>query len=238
MKTPATDALLQPESLRRFSLLRELPEPQLRQALQSSRVIHYERRDTLIAKGREFDHLGFLLRGKLQVVDYLPDGTEFGLNLIEAGQFFGELTVIDRGPRSASVVSLTPSVVLQMPGEVARQLMYRNPDVAEVMMRHLAQAVRRMTELRALQAIPDAPRRVYALVHHLMRQGPGQMHVIEHAPTHLTMAIMVNTSRETVTRALARLKSAGIIQKDLRRLIIREPVQLRQVIEAHGDPLA
>ena len=50
-------------------------------------------------------------------------------------------------------------------------------------------------------------------------------------------AIMVNASRETVTRALARLKADGIIQKDMRRLIIRRPDRLRQLVEKHEAPL-
>lgn len=222
------------ETLRQFPMLSLLAEPQLQEALSSSRLVRYQKGDAVVTKGREFDYLGFLLSGKLQVVDVLPDGTEYGLNLIESGQFFGELAVIDRRPRSASVVTLTPATVIQMSGETARRFIYGQPAVAEAMMRHLAQAVRRMTDLRALQAIPHAPQRVFALLHHLQRKGPGDLHVIEHAPTHTTMAIMVNTSRETVTRALARLKAAGIIQKDMKRLIIREPDRLRRWMESQN----
>jgi CRP/FNR family cyclic AMP-dependent transcriptional regulator len=222
-------------SLRQFDLLRHCSEEQLRTALAASRCVRYQKGDTVVSKGRDLDVLGFLLQGKLQVVDFLSDGTEFGLNLIESGHFFGELAVIDRMPRSASVVALVPSVIIQMPGETARWLIYGNPPVAEAMMRHLAQAVRRMTELRALQAIPHAHKRVYALLEHLKRRSSSDMHVIEHMPTHITMAIMVNTSRETVTRALARLKAEGVIQKDMRRLIIRRPDHLRYLIESH-DP--
>jgi CRP/FNR family cyclic AMP-dependent transcriptional regulator len=235
MNSGARSETLSLASLRQFEILRLVSEEQLRAAMATSRLVRYQKGDTVVSKGRDLDLLGFLLQGKLQVVDVLPDGTEFGLNLIEAGQFFGELAVIDRRPRSASVVALAPSVIIQMPGETARRLIYSHPPVAEAMMRHLAQAVRRMTELRALQAIPHAQRRVYALLQHLKRSGPGDMHVIEHMPTHVTMAIMVNTSRETVTRAMARLKSDGVVQKDMRRLIIRRPDHLRHLVEKHDE---
>ena len=236
MSTSPRTETLSIATLRQFELLRLVTEEQLRDAMARSRLIRYQKGDTVVSKGRDLDLLGFLIQGKLQVVDVLPDGTEFGLNLIEAGQFFGELAVVDRRPRSASVVALAPSVVVHMPGETARQLIYRNPPVAEAMMRHLAQTVRRMTELRALQAIPHAQQRVYALLQHLKRKGPGDMHVIDHMPTHVTMAIMVNTSRETVTRAMARLKSEGVVQKDMRRLIIRRPDHLRHLVEKHEEP--
>lgn len=236
MSTASRTEPFSTESLRRFELLRQVSEEQLRTALAASRLIRFQKGDTVVSKGRDLDVLGFLLQGKLQVVDFLSDGTEFGLNLIEPGHFFGELAVIDRMPRSASVVALAPSVVIQMPGETARWLIYGNPTVAEAMMRHLARAVRRMTELRALQAIPHAHKRVFALLEHLTHAGSGGVHVIEHMPTHVTMAIMVNTSRETVTRALARLKSEDVIQKDMRRLIIRRPDRLRHLIESH-EPL-
>jgi CRP-like cAMP-binding protein len=233
MNSQASANQLSAATMRRFALFASVPEEVLSLALSSARLLKYQNGDTVVGKGRDFDVLCFLTAGKLQVVDVLPDGTEFGLNLIEPGQFFGELSVIDGRPRSATVTALTSSTVVQLPGDAARRLIYGNAQVAESMMTHLASTVRRMTDLRALQAIPQAPQRVYALLAYLKRTGANGVHVIDQAPTHTKMAIMVNTSRETVTRALALLKAEGIIQKDLRRLIIRRPDELRRLIELH-----
>ena len=154
-----------------------------------------------------------------------------GLNIIQAGRFFGELTVIDRRPRSASVIALTPAVVVQVPGEIARTMFYQYPRVAEAMMQHLAITVRRMSDLRALQAMPNAYQRVYALLVYMKEPGPGGLQVIDDMPTHQEVAIMVNTARETVTRAFGRLKHGAVIEKQERRLVIHRPEVLDWLVD-------
>jgi CRP/FNR family cyclic AMP-dependent transcriptional regulator len=58
------------------------------------------------------------------------------------------------------------------------------------------------------------------------------MHVVENLPTHQDIANMINTSRETVTRALLTLSQQGIIQKGAHRLIILDPVALQKLAQA------
>ena len=215
-----------------------LTDAQLDQVMAASRLVKYPKRSTMVLKGSSVDYFGFLVAGKAQVVDYLPDGREFGLNIIPAGGFFGELAVIDRQPRSASLIALTPVVVIHVPGDVARKLFYEHPPVAEAMMMHLARAVRRMSDLRALQAMPGAFQRVYALLSYVKETTPSGMQLINDVPTHQEIAIMVNTSRETVTRAIARLIEGGVVEKDMRRLIIRKPQLLEQLVENPAAELA
>ncbi len=219
------------ELLGRMPILGLLRGEQLDRVMAASRLVQYPKRATLALKGSTVDHLAFLIEGKVQVVDYLPDGREFGLNIIQAGGFFGELSVIDRKPRSATLVALTPVSVIQVPGEIARRLFYEIPPVAEAMLTHLARMLRRMSDLRALQAMPGAHQRVYALLNYVKELTPSGMQLINDVPTHQEIAIMVNTSRETVTRAMARLLDEGVVQKDMRRLIIRKPQVLESLIE-------
>ena len=59
--------------------------------------------------------------------------------------------------------------------------------------------------------------------------APGGLVVINNMPTQKEIAIMVNTSRETVSRALHYLIQEKIVEKDLRRLIVRKPDKLRKI---------
>jgi CRP-like cAMP-binding protein len=234
MPTQSTEeqpARVSRDILVRMPLLKLLDARQLDRLAEVSRMIRYPKRATLVHKGQNVDHLAFLVSGKLQVVDYLPDGREFGLNIIQSGGFFGELSVIDRRPRSATLVALAPAVVIQVPGDAARRLFFEYPPVAEALMQHLARSIRRMSDLRALQAMPGAFQRVYALLGYVSEAGPGGLQVIDDVPTHQEISIMVNTSRETVTRAIAQLLRSGVVEKDRRRLIIRDPAALERLIE-------
>ena len=237
MQATAAPATIQisRDLLRAQPLLKLLDDDLLAQVMMHSRHMDVPKRTMLMMKGAGDDWLGFLLGGKIQVVDMLHNGREVGLNIIRPGSFFGELSCIDRRPRSATLVAMSSCQIIQVPGEIARQLFFRSPPVAEAMMKHCTDLIRRMSDLRSLQAIPNAFTRVFALVNYFKMIGPGGLQVIEDAPTQQEMAIMVNTSRETVSRAMSELMRTGVVEKDLRRLIVRKPDVLRQLVETESQ---
>lgn len=215
--------------LRKLPILGLLTDSQLEQTMAASRLVQFPKRATVVMKGQALDHLAIMLSGKLQVVDYLADGHQVGLNIIHAGNFFGELAVIDHQPRSASIIALTPSLVLQIPGDVARRLFFELPSVAKAIMVHLAQAIRRGNQLRSLLALPNSQQRVLAILEHMKERAPdGTAHITD-MPTHQELAIMANTSRETVSRTLSLLARAGHIEKQGRKLLIKYPNTLPQL---------
>ncbi len=192
--------------------------------LMSSR--NYLSHDIIIRKGDGADHLAFLLEGKLQVVDVTEDGREIGIHFISPGAYFGELSVIDGQPRSASVVSVKPSEVAFLPSAQARALIFNRPLVAERFLTHFAQIVRASSRQRTLLSIPNAFQRVFAQLQQFVRDtNEGQ--VIEGLPKQHEIAIMVNTSRETVSRALHTLMKMNIVEKKGTIFIVNRPEQLR-----------
>lgn len=194
------------------------------------RVRRYAKRDTLINKGGAADVLLFLLAGQLQVVDVTEDGRAIGLNLLQAGDFFGEVAVIDGGPRSASVTALTEVVVAFLPRATALWLFAHCTSVTERILQHMARKIRRESEFRTLLSINDAFHRVYALLLLLRQQQANGLVTVENLPTQQDIAIMVNTSRETVSRALAHATALGVVKKEYRRLIISDPDALSRLI--------
>jgi CRP-like cAMP-binding protein len=215
--------------LRKFPLFANLPEQELQVTSGLIRMKNFARRELVCRKEDDADGLYMLFSGMLQAVDIAEDGREIGLNLIKPGNFFGELSVIDGQPRSAHVIALQPSLVGVIPQNAAREVFYKLPATAEAMMKHLAAVVRSLSTFRALLAIPNAQQRVYALLQQLGQQMPGGLVVIQNLPKQQEMAIMINTSRETVSRAIAHLVQTGVIEKDFRRLIVRDPNRLRRL---------
>lgn len=189
-----------------------------------------ERSQQVIHKGSSGDHLLFLLSGRLQAVDLTADGRGVGLNFLNVGDYFGELSIIDGLPRSASVVATENSLVAFLPRDQALDLIYQNPLVAERLLKRMAENIRLSVTYRAIIGIPNAFQRVFALINELAKIAPGGLVVIEKMPTQQEIAITVNTSRETVSRAVQILIQMGIVEKDLRRLIIRKPDALRHAV--------
>lgn len=215
--------------LRKFPLFANLPEEELKITAGLLRLKTFARREIVCRKEDAADGLYLLFAGLLQAVDIAEDGREIGLNLIKPGSFFGELSVIDGQPRSAHVIALQPSTVGVIAQNSARDVFYKLPATAEAMMKHLAASVRNLSAFRTLLAIPNAQQRVYALLQQLAQQMPGGLVAIQNLPKQQEIAIMINTSRETVSRAIAHLVATGVLEKDFRRLIVRDPNRLRRL---------
>nr|WP_315475656.1 Crp/Fnr family transcriptional regulator [uncultured Undibacterium sp.] len=215
--------------LRNIPLLKDISEEDMLQVKTSFRVKQFLRRDIVLQKGAVGDNLLFLLSGQLQVIDVTEDGRAVGLRILKEGDFFGEIALINGSTRSASVVALSNVLVAFLPAAISMQLFTNSPSVANKMLRHLAEKIQRDSEFRALLSINNTSRRIYVFIDLFKTIAPGNLEVIENLPTHQDIAMMINTSRETVTRALLYLVQQGIVEKDLHRLIIRKPEELRML---------
>ena len=217
--------------LRKIPLLANLTEEEMAKVKAELRLRQYARRDIVLQKGGVGDALLFLLSGQLQVIDITEDGRAIGLRMLKPGDFFGEIAVINGSTRSASVVALSPVLVAFLPRATALHLFSHSPSVANQMLRHLAEKVQRDSEFRALLSITNTSRRIYSFLDLLKQKAPGDVEVVENLPTHQDIANMINTSRETVTRALLTLVQRGIVEKDTHRLIIRDPEALQNLVQ-------
>ena len=217
--------------LRKIPLLAELNEEDMARVKTDLRIRQYAKRDLVLQKGVPGDSLLFLLSGSLQVVDFTEDGRAIGLRMLNPGDFFGEIAVINGSLRSASVVALTAVLVALLPRNTALHLFAHSPSVANHMLRFLANKVQRDSEFRALLSIHNTARRIYTYLDLLKEKKEGELHVVENLPTHQDIANMINTSRETVTRALLTLVQQGIIEKGTHRIIIVKPDALQKLID-------
>jgi len=228
---PSSSKILRPtaESVRKIPLLSDITDIEIQPVLKELRIEQFPRRENIIKKGSLPDSLLFLLAGQMQVVDITEDGREVGLRILTPGDFFGEIAVITGSPRTASVISLTNVVVAFMPRNLALHLFSHSPSIANKMIKLLAEKIAQDSELRGVLSIQHASKRVFALLQSMKSTRISGEDVIERLPTHQEIAIMVNTSRETVTRALIQLSRQGIIIKNSHTVTITKPAELLEL---------
>jgi CRP-like cAMP-binding protein len=222
--------------LQNIPLLAGVNEDTLKQVGKAMQIRAVERGNHVIEKGSTGHHLMFLLTGRLQAFDLTEDGREVGLNFLSPGDYFGELSIIDNLPRSATVVACENSLIASLPRAQALALFYHNPLVAERLIKRMASSIRNAANYRTILSIPSAFQRVFALLNQFAKTAPGGLVVIEKMPTQQEIAIMVNTSRETVSRAIQILLQKGVVEKDLRRLIVRQPEALSKAVNQDISP--
>lgn len=202
-------------------------------------MVHFEQFDKrayVLHKGSVGDSLALLVSGRLQVIAPSDDGREVGLHFVEPGDYLGEIAVIDGRPRSASVVASMPSLVGLLPGNIARQLFTRHPVVAERLLLRLCNTIRQSSHIRSVLGMARAFSRIYAVLHSAMHTWQeANVTTIENLPSQQAIAITANVSRETVSRAMQALLANGIVEKDNRRLIVRNPAALAKLARGEMD---
>jgi len=195
-----------------------------------------ERRQVVIKRGEADAGLGFLIEGRLQTVNFTLDGREVGLEFIGDGDFFGELSVIDGQPAPEYIIAVAPSRLTFLDRERARELMFSTPQAAEAVATRLADRMRRTASHRAVLALPSSFQRVCAqLVLLAQKVGDGRMVIIT-PPTHQEIAIMVNTSRETVTRTLQFLQGMKVVARAGNELVVEQPDTLQEAADGKVAP--
>lgn len=228
---------IDPELLKQIPLLRDFPAEALSGLAAGALERKVARREVVINRGDTPQFFPFLLDGRLQGIDFTLDGREVGLYFVGAGEFFGELAVIDRLPMAETVIGLSSSRLLLFPKEQARSLMFATPQVAEKVALRLAGRLREVGGQRLLLALPNPMQRLCAqlllLANESLEPSMAGVRVIPASPTHQEIAIMINSSRETVTRAFQQLQNQEILRRDGTQLLILKPDVLQEM--AAGD---
>lgn len=227
-----------------FPLLNSLPPDLLAQLASSAQERTVAKREVVLQKGAAAQFLCFLVEGRLQGVDFTVDGREVGIYFIDSGDYFGELAVIDGREQPEFVVSVARSRVIFLPRQVVRPLLFWNPKIAEQVSNRLAQRLRDSTAQRKILGMSNPLQRIAAQLNQLAKASnqaakPAPVGktttVIVNAPTHQELAIMINLSRETVTRAFQLLQAKGLVVRDGSNLVINKPDQMSQVASGEAS---
>jgi len=227
--------LATPELLRTFSLFEALGAEDLSYLAQKSQIERFARRAVILNAGSQEDRVCFLFEGRLQGVDFTIDGREVGLYFVDPGDYCGELSVFDSGAQPEYVIALNSSVVVFVPVEPLREIADRQPAIMAGLGNKLARRIRQMTLQRSLLGLPNITQRVCCQLWLLVTnedKESQQSAEIKNPPTHMEIAIMLNVSRETVTRVFQQLQKQHIVSRDgPSKLLINELQTLKEVAE-------
>jgi CRP-like cAMP-binding protein len=198
----------------------------LEAVLAASRRLEMVRGDVLFLEGDAPDSLHVVLSGRIAIVmSAEADNRESVVALMDAGDLFGELGLLDEGPRSATARALEPTVVLEIPYGPVRTLFEADPSFVWNAARMLASRLRVMDEVLADSVFLDVTgRTAKRLVE--MSEGNDEFSL---PVTQEELAGMVGASRERVNKAIASFVRLGWIDQHERqyRIIQRDRLELR-----------
>ena len=184
------------------------------------------RGDLLFREGDPADALYIVVRGRLAIAIANPiDNRETVVSLMEPGDLFGEMAMLDDGPRSAMARALEPSTVFSIPHDTVLTLFRQQPDLLWGVTRLLAHRLRVMDETLADSVFLDVTGRTAKRLLELSEGADEFMLPV----TQEELAGMVGASRERVNKAIASFIRLGWIDQSERKYTIRkrESLQIR-----------
>ncbi len=211
-----------------FSGLDDEAAAALRATMEERRL---RRGEVLFEEGDAGDRLYVVTEGKVKLGRRSGDGRENLLAVLGPGSMFGELSLFDPGPRSATVTAVTDCVMQTLSHDELGRWLNGRPEVARGLLLQLAGRLRRANDVVADLVFSDVPGRVAkALLDLAMRfgrRGDDGIHV-HHDLTQEELAQLVGASRETVNKALADFASRGWLRLEARSVVIMDVERLRR----------
>jgi len=214
----------------RSTVLSRLPQEDRRAFLALLRRRRYRRGEVVFHHGDPGDTLHLVQRGHLKVLIPGESGEEAVLTVVGQGDLFGELTLLDGGPRSATVVALEDVETATLSRVDFMNLLRRNPAVGDALLAMLAQTIRRLTdEVTDLMLLDLRGRLAKKLLDLAVAHGEraGEYIEIRVSLTQEELASMIGATRPRVNKLLGFFEDRGAIARHGRWIAILKPDALR-----------
>jgi hypothetical protein len=211
------------EVIRRAPLFTALDDASAATLRESMTQVKVSKGQTLFKEGDAGDRLFVVVEGKLKLGTSSGDGRENLLSILGPGDMFGELSLFDPGPRTATATAVTDARVLALANDQVIGWVTAHPQVSLQLLKRLARRLRRTNEVLADLVFADVPGRVAKAIMDLgerfgTKKDDG-LHV-NHELTQEELAQLVGASRETVNKALADFAGRGWVRLEPRAVVV------------------
>ncbi len=186
----------------------------------------YPKHAVVVTEGDDSRCFYLIREGRVKIYVSDEQGREAILNTQGPGEYFGELSLIDEAPRSASIMTLEPTKLQSVSYADFQRCLETNPALAMKLVRGMARRVRDLTELVKNLALNDVYGRISRTLAKLASERDGQL-IIERPITHQELANMVGASREMVSRIMRELTIGHYIEIKDKHITIPRPLPRR-----------
>jgi CRP/FNR family cyclic AMP-dependent transcriptional regulator len=212
------------------SVFAGVPAPVRREVLQRASPREYRKGNFLFLQGDPGDELFVVKRGAVKVFVISPEGDEMVLATLRPPGVFGELSVLDGGPRSASVQAVMATTVLVLGRATLLELLRSQPALVDALLRSMGGLVRRLTDRAADLVFLDLEARVAKFLVQLAAEraeqdGDGRL-VLDLNMTQGDLAAMVGGSRQSVNQILHGLARREYLEVRGQSLVLKDHAAL------------
>ncbi len=203
--------------LRSLSLFHDLSDKDLHHLAAESRRCRFAAGDMIMYQGDPGAACHVLVQGRVRVFVVGEDGRELAMHILGPGEIVGEMALFDDLPRSANVEALEETRTLEWRRDALLRCLQKSPELALSMLRSMSTRLRYATgDAEGLASLTVAERLLQRLRRLADWSGMAVPDGVRIVPpmTQQELAALVGTSRESVNRALVRLRRQGRVRLD------------------------
>ncbi len=186
------------------------------------------------------DGVLLLVSGRVKICQITSDGKQSILTFIEPGELFGELAILGNQSRGEYAEAVMNSQMVAIPKQEMLSLMHRYTEISAGISKIIGFRRQRIERrLRNLLFQSNRKRLIHLLLELVERYGQTVPNGVKLSIklTHLEMANVIGSTRETVTVVLGQLQNEGLIQVERRQVIIRQMAKLAEEVDEESPPL-
>jgi CRP-like cAMP-binding protein len=224
--------------LARHFLLKHLPPPAIDEVARLATTHTYRPEEVVFVKGDPGTAMMAVLRGRVRICAYSAEGREVVLNVMVPGEVFGEIAMIDGGPRTADAFAMEPSVLLALSRRDFLPFLERNPQVCVQLLEVMCQRLRwTSTQVEDSFFLDLRARLAKRLLHLATRddETPAAAGLPAVKFSQAVLANMIGTSREAVNKQLRAWEQLGRIRLKRNLVVLCDVEALQRDAEGAQD---
>ena len=221
------------KQFKKISIFENMPDELLREISAKVSNKFLKKDETLFFKGDIGDSLYIIKKGKIKISIPTEEGEELIISIFSDGDFFGELFLLDKAPRSADAVAITDTELLVLHRDVFYTYLFERKQAIEAIMSALCNRLRKTDDFLTDLCYTSVPKRlVKTLIELSERFGKkfDEKIILDLEITQSDLGAMLGVTRETVNRELMKLKLQGILTKHKKKIIINDFKKLLDLI--------
>ncbi len=200
--------------LKLVPLFASLNDDELDVIVRLSSKVKYPKNKIIFIENEEGNELYIIIKGSIKIARISEGGEEMVLAILKEGDFFGDMSLLDGKPRSATVFSNEDSELMLISGKNFEKVIEKHPRIALKLLKELTSRLRKADDLIGNLAFLNVTGRIAGILLEFAEeygQKTEEGVIIKSRPTHQAIANMIGASRETVTRVLKQLEDKKYI---------------------------
>ncbi|MGC9002258.1 MAG: Crp/Fnr family transcriptional regulator [Dictyoglomus sp.] len=219
--------------LKNVPLFEDFSDEELEKLLVISKDKTYPKDAVIFQKGDLGNFFFLICSGRVKVIIETEEGKEGILSILYPTEFFGEMSLLDGEPRSATVVALEETRVIIIERNDFLILLYKHPELALKILKTLSLRLRKANRQIETLMFLDAPGKVARLLIDIAQERGKKINneiLIDLEFTRQELGNLIGVSRETTTRILKSFEEDGILSIERNQVIIKDVWELKRRI--------